>query len=588
MQKNKKGLLLFIIITTVLLIPVAIVARFNLIYQNTCFPQVSLNGYRYLEITREKAQKTLEDKIAAAYPQGMELSYENQTFIIPLSEIGVQIDAGKSTEKIFSYGHRENVLTSLAEQIALIKNDIDFKNELAYSDFLIRNSKLEEISKIENPVQNFSYEFDGEDFQAVQPSEGLVINEDKLKSDIEKNLLTLKNDAITIELVIEKPVITKDDKKDVVEKAKNLIERQIALTYDSSSWEVTKEDFGKWVDFIPQKNGNGYELRLAPSKERIEDYLVSLVPQVNSEPVNAQLEFNENRIGVFALSQEGIRLNTEQSAKKIGEEIFKDENYTKIEAAEENSQEDSSENSEEADKIDQNKIVIELITEKVQPELTTENIDNMGITSLLATGESNFYGSTKSRKHNIAVGASKFNGILIGPGEEFSFNDALGNVGAQEGYLPELVIKQGATVPEYGGGLCQVSTTAFRGAVASGLEITERKNHAYAVSYYSPQGTDATIYPPHPDLAFINNTPAYILIQTRTSGNNLYFDFYGTNDGRKIEMEGPVVYERGAGGAMKTVWTQRVYDKDGNLFLEEPFYSNYKSAALYPRTNPLQ
>ncbi|MDD3190698.1 MAG: VanW family protein [Candidatus Pacebacteria bacterium] len=588
MQQNNKKLIPIIAAATILLIPMSIIARLNMIYQNTCFPQISLNGENYSGNSKEEAQKALEDKITATYPQGMEFSYENQTFIIPLSELGIQIDTEKSTEEVFSYGHRDNILTSLIEQAKLLKNDIDFQNELNYSDFLVEDNRREELSKIEKPVQNFSYEFDGKDFQAIQPREGLVINEDKLKADIEKNLLTLKNDPITIELVIEEPVITKDTEKDVVKKAKNLIERQIALEYDSSSWEVTKEDFGKWVDFVPQENGSKYKLRLTPNKRQIEDYLISLVPQVNSEPVNAQLEFNENRVEVFALSQEGVRLNTEKSAEKIGEAIFKEENYTKIETMKDSSPEDSSGISKEANRINQNKIIIELITEKVQPKLTTENINNMGITSLLATGESNFYGSTNSRKHNVAVGASKFNGVLIGPGEEFSFNDILGNVGAQEGYLPELVIKQGATVPEYGGGLCQVSTTAFRGAVASGLEITERKNHAYAVSYYSPQGTDATIYPPHPDLAFINNTPAYILIQTRISGNNLYFDFYGTDDGRKVEMEGPVVYERGAGGAMKTVWTQRVYDKNGNLFLEEPFYSNYKSAALYPRNNPLQ
>jgi len=161
-------------------------------------------------------------------------------------------------------------------------------------------------------------------------------------------------------------------------------------------------------------------------------------------------------------------------------------------------------------------------------------------------------------------------------------------VGPKEGYLPELVIKKGETIPEYGGGLCQVSSTAFRGAVQAGLEITERQNHAYPVRYYSPQGTDATIYPPHPDLRFKNNTPAYILIQTKIKGNKLYFEFYGSDDGRKVELIGPKTYDKKEDGSMKAVWTEKVSDKDGNPVLEKKFYSIYKSPALYPHKNPLE
>ncbi|MCK4919362.1 MAG: VanW family protein, partial [Candidatus Pacebacteria bacterium] len=204
------------------------------------------------------------------------------------------------------------------------------------------------------------------------------------------------------------------------------------------------------------------------------------------------------------------------------------------------------------------------------------------------TGESNFAGSPSNRRHNITVGAAKFQGVLIGPDDTFSFNTALGNVGPKEGYLPELVIKKGETIPEYGGGLCQVSTTTFRGAVLAGLEITERKNHAYPVQYYAPQGTDATIYPPHPDLQFKNNTPAYILIQTKIIGNKLYFDFYGSDDGREIKTKGPVIYDKKPDGSMKSVWTQQVYDENKELLFEKKFYSIYKSPNLYPHKNPLE
>ena len=174
------------------------------------------------------------------------------------------------------------------------------------------------------------------------------------------------------------------------------------------------------------------------------------------------------------------------------------------------------------------------------------------------------------------------------PGEEFSFNTRLGEVGPQEGYLPELVIKQNKTVPEYGGGLCQVSTTFFRAAILAGLEITERFPHAFAVKYYSPQGFDATIYPPHPDLRFKNDTPAHILVQTRIEKTKLYFELYGTNDGRTVKLDGPYQYDQKSDGSMKAKLTYTV-TRDNQVLREKTFHSNYKSPLLYPvQRNPLE
>ena len=115
---------------------------------------------------------------------------------------------------------------------------------------------------------------------------------------------------------------------------------------------------------------------------------------------------------------------------------------------------------------------------------------------------------------------------------------------AKTGYLPELVIKGDETIPEYGGGLCQVSTTAFRAILNGGYPVVARKNHSYRVSYYEPAGTDATVYPPYPDLKFTNDSAGYILIDTHIDLDNdkLYFDFYGTEPDYIVELEGPKIY----------------------------------------------
>ncbi|MEK7145729.1 MAG: VanW family protein, partial [Patescibacteria group bacterium] len=189
---------------------------------------------------------------------------------------------------------------------------------------------------------------------------------------------------------------------------------------------------------------------------------------------------------------------------------------------------------------------VTLVVTEVQPEITTpDSLRAKGVTELLGYGYSSFSGSPANRIYNVNRGMNQFNGTLIEPGEEFSFTGNMGPIDGEHGWLPELVIKGDETVPEYGGGLCQVSSTMFRAALYTGLPITARKNHSYAVRYYAVPfgyGLDATVYDPAPDLKFVNNTPGAILVQGYTEGSDAYFVFYGSNDGRSVKMEGPFDY----------------------------------------------
>jgi len=294
--------------------------------------------------------------------------------------------------------------------------------------------------------------------------------------------------------------------------------------------------------------------RLSINEEALKSYLESVKNETRVNPENAKFAFSEGKVSAFAISKNGYEINTEKSLMAVSEVLKKDP-FTKD---------------------------INLEINILKPEVSSSDVEQYGIKELIGEGVSNFRGSPKNRIHNIGVGAARFNGVLIKPGEEFSFIKNLGPVDESTGYLPELVIKTDKTIPEYGGGMCQVSTTTFRAAMNSGLKITARTNHAYPVQYYNPQGLDATVYIPSPDLKFINDTPAYILIQTRIEGTQLFFDFYGTSDGRETKIVGPFVTSRGAAGAMKAIVTQEVYGPDGNLIRKSEFKSSYDSPSKYP------
>ena len=285
----------------------------------------------------------------------------------------------------------------------------------------------------------------------------------------------------------------------------------------------------------------------------IYSYIQTLSEQINAATVEPNLQIVNNRVATFTPPQVGVQVD-----------VFKS-SLDAIRA------------------LEVGKTSSELMVYKADPQNPLSNTNTLGINELIAEGVSKFNGSPKNRRFNIAVGVEKMKGILVAPGDTFSFDDNLGPVDGEHGFLPELVIDNGTTLPEFGGGLCQVSTTAFRAAMAGGLPITARRNHAYAVQYYSPQGTDATIYPGSADLKFVNNTPGTILIWPYESDSNtLVFDFYGTKDDRQVTLEKPVVFDRTPDGAMKATWT-RIVTLNGETSTST-FKSTYQPPALFHKT----
>lgn len=292
----------------------------------------------------------------------------------------------------------------------------------------------------------------------------------------------------------------------------------------------------------------------------LKNYLTVLAEKINTQPTEGKYRLDDQ--GNFFPIEEsvyGLTLDVEKSYEFLMEKIL-------------------------SGKISPNENIL-LSINKISPTITPESLKEMGIKEKLARGESNFSGSPANRIHNIHTAVKKFDGIILKPQEEFSFVNLLGKVDSSTGYKEELVIKDNKTIPEFGGGICQVSTTLFRTALKAGMKITERKNHAYPVAYYSPQGTDATIYIPKPDLKFINDTPAHVLIQASFEGTKLFFDFFGTADGRQTTLEGPTVTEKTDDGKMKVVLYQIIKNEKGEEIRKDTFKSFYDNPDKYHEPN---
>ena len=173
----------------------------------------------------------------------------------------------------------------------------------------------------------------------------------------------------------------------------------------------------------------------------------------------------------------------------------------------------------------------------------------LGIKDLLGVGSSIYKGSPDYRDKNIAVGAAKLNGMVVRPGETFSFNERIGAFTKAEGWVEGSVIVEDRTERGIGGGICQVSTTLFRAALAAGLPIEERWPHLYRVRYYemgsAPIGYDSTIFSPGIDLKFTNDYAQPIMLRVLIDRRLAMLDFeiWGAADGRKVTLGKPRLWD---------------------------------------------
>lgn len=564
---------ILIIILILIIAFLSFFATLNLVYAQKIYPSVKIAGIELGGLTATEAEKLLEHEINWWNEKGVILKYEGKQWKINPQDLGITVCPNENAVLAYRLGRGGNPWLNLKEQLEILFKGKEIEIAYRFQEDKFDKCVSDQLWSIETPIVDAGLIFEKDHFSLMPSKEGVRIKRELLKNGLKKKADSLSDKTIQIKLEKIFPEIKDEETEKAKIKAAKIINTTFKLKYEDKIWPLEKEKIASWLEFLPveereipksfPRRSSNKILGTGTNNELIKEYLNSTAPTINQEPVNAELTIKSGKVTVFTLSREGIKLSIDENTDLISKEI--------LSAAGEESKEKE----------------ITLKVSKEKPEITTESIENLGITSLIGSGASNFYGSPKNRRHNIKVGAAKFHGALIKPGEEFSFNKTLGPIRSSSGYKPELVIKRNKTVPEYGGGLCQVSTTCFRAALYSGLPITERVPHAYPVSYYNPQGMDATIYPPHPDLRFINDTPNHILIQAKIKDNELIFEFYGTDDSREVKIKGPYVYDKKRDGSMKATLEREIY-QDGVLIKKDTFRSVYNSPYNYPRRSSLE
>ena len=170
------------------------------------------------------------------------------------------------------------------------------------------------------------------------------------------------------------------------------------------------------------------------------------------------------------------------------------------------------------------------LEEGAEPEVTTDDLEALDVRHLVSQFTT-FHDCCAERVTNIHLMADEVDGAIVPSGGTFSLNDYVGQRTEDEGYLPAGTIIGGEIVDTVGGGVSQFATTFYNAVFWGGYEDVEHKPHSFYFDRY-PEGIEATISWPQPDLVFRNDDDSAVLIKTEYTDTSITVKFYGNNDGR--------------------------------------------------------
>jgi len=501
------------------------------VYNGRIYPGVSVGGLDLSGLTAEQAARQLVGGLS--YPQQGVITFTDgsQSWRASPSQLGVSIDLLGTLNQAFRVGRSGDLWVDMVDQASARFFGRSLPVIVQY-DAGSAQAFLQRIALLlDQPTVEARMRMNGTQVEALPGQVGRQVDIPTTLSLLAVPLGSMTE--ATIPLVTQQSAPLVLDASAQAQKAQALVSEPFsvvlpqAVAGDPGPWIWSPRDLSSMLTFRRVNAGSSVQYALALEDTQLAAFLNSLAPKLGRPPQNPRFHFDEAS-GQLVLLQAGVKGRSLDLAKSV----------SSIQAAIAAGQHQAS-------------LVLTYMDPKVGDNATASSL---GISGLLPKGQqwTGFKGSSNARIHNIELAASKFDGVLVAPGENFSMAQYLGNVSFDTGYDQALIIVGNRTILGAGGGVCQVSTTFYRTAFMTGFPIVERYPHAYRVSYYEkfdgPEhlgpGFDATVFVPQVDFRFLNDSPYWILMETnvdRTKGR-LTWSFYSTSDGRVVTQDssGPI------------------------------------------------
>ncbi|MCY3779585.1 MAG: VanW family protein [Chloroflexi bacterium] len=550
--------------------------------QERIVPGVSIGEVDIGGLTRAEAAAALESKYAPLETVVFTFHDGEQSWTATAAELGLDLPAEALAERAFSIGHGEDAQRNMREQANAWFAGATVALRLEFNEARARAFLEGLAGEINRERQDAEFHLNGFD---VVVSLGLSGRE----LDIAATLSTLSEIVLAqtgeteIALVIDESPPRQWNVMEAATQVRTALSSPLQLIGSLSNgdllapWILTREQILAGLSVTLQGEGDERRFDVSVDLGAYGKYLRTLSPSLSKPSAEGRFDFDpaSGQLTPISLATEGRRLDVEETIRRLEAAVFDPVNRRVV-----------------------------MYFETLQPRYPAGiTAAELGISQQVAEATTYYWGSWPNRRSNIALGAGKLHGIIVAPGEEFSFNQHLGDISPEAGYLEGSVILGGATVTGIGGGICQVSTTMFRAAFSGGYAITERNSHGYRVGYYeyagAGPGLDAAIWQPEVDLRFQNNSPYHLLIESSFLGakDALQFRIYSSPHWRTV-IEAPIIrdivgappekyveatdlapgqvrqIDYSADGADVLVY-RNVYDSSGNLVKRDQLFTHY-------------
>jgi len=555
---------------------------FRTMYGDRIYPAVIVGDVPVGGLTQDAAREKLVARADQMNSNAIAFTYNGKTWAPTLSELGAEVQVEDALHQAQQYGRTGDAINRLSMTSDLLQED----QSIPLKTVLDTNKLNSWFDKVDKDINNFAVNAtlvvsDG-NVTVTPEAAGTIVDRPAATRLVMQALTELQPVNADLPIAVDQPAVTAADLEPARSTIAASLAAQIRVDFNGQSWRVPSDALSQFL-VVEQKVVDGkVQVDLSMNEDELAKYLrENFANQVNRKPVDAQVGWNSER-GLIATSQSanGATLKPQEFAESVAASFLGDHG----------------------------KVDIPVVVTK--PKIDANDLSNLKIDGLIGRGDSNFDGGSEARDTNIYVGVNLLNGELVGPGEIFSFNKAIGTITAEKGYVEAAVVVAERVGRDVGGGICQVSTTVFRAALKAGMEIGQWNPHTYRIRRYEEDGWgpgfDASILQPEGvdpkywgDLTFTNNTDGYILVQSWTSYPHVIVEIYGHQDGRDVQISDinisdpipnpvdteVVDSELPAGTIEQTEWPldglevsfmYRVYDKEGNLLTERYFPTTFQ------------
>lgn len=505
-------------------------------------PGVRVLGEDVGGLTRAEAEVRLQDQVgnpnelfARSGGEPLVLRDGARVFRASPRELGFRTDLKPVLDAALAIGHRGDFAQDVWEQTQVWWNGAAVTTRVGFDQELARAYLKTIAPQINRPARAAQVRLDGLRVVEIPGQKGRALGADETVKRIRARLLDLS--AGDIALAVDESDPPKLDAAAARIQTENFLRAPLVLTFDDRAWALDQATLASLIVLQSAVNPDG-SLRVSAAFQRdaLAAQVKKLAREIDQLPRDARFRFDNGALRPLITSQEGRTLDVDATVKQI------EARFAAAATAETRSAGNASPALAPRDALRANTLALDVQIQK--PAVDMRDRAKMGIKELVAQGVSNFKHSIPGRIQNIKTATASFDGVVVPPGETFSFVKYLSEVVEANGYEDAYIIFRNRTILGPGGGVCQVSSTLFRAAFFGGFPIVERWAHAYRVSYYEPPvGLDATVFAPDVDFQFTNDTGAYILIEPGIDEKNttLTFNFYGTKPNRQVKLIGPEV-----------------------------------------------